>query len=230
MIEIITLYLKSEEFLLGTELFIRIIIAVLCGAFIGYERKNRGKGAGTRTHTIVAISQYGFADFFANYQDKGIDLKLDPSRVAAQIVSGIGFLGAGMIFIQKNVVTGLTTAAGIWATAGIGMAIGCGMYFLGITCTVIVVTIQLLMHKNPKLSQAIIESELKFTIEDDQKNVEFLVGMLEEFEISITYIGYTRKENNVMEITMTVQHPSHLNTTMLFERIYEEKWVMAAKV
>ncbi len=72
----------------------------------------------------------------------------DPSRMAAQIVSGVGFNGAGMIFVQKQTVTGLTTAAGIWATSGIGMAIGAGMYIIGIATTVVLIVAQMFMHSN----------------------------------------------------------------------------------
>lgn len=127
---------------------LRLIIASVCGACIGWERKNRSKEAGVRTHCIVAcgsalmmiISKYAFSD----------SESFDAARVAAQIVSGIGFLGAGMIFVHKNTITGLTTAAGVWATAGIGMALGAGMYELGIFATVIILIIQIVLHKNSK--------------------------------------------------------------------------------
>ena len=101
---------------------------------IGLDREYRAKEAGYRTHFLVSlgsalimiVSQYGFMEVV---KMEGIDL--DPSRVAAQVVSGIGFIGAGTIIFQKQIVRGLTTAAGIWATSGIGLAIGAGMYWLG---------------------------------------------------------------------------------------------------
>ena len=109
------------------EITIRLFVALLLGGLIGVERDYRSKDAGIRTHFLVAlgsalfcvVSQFGF----------GVDLK-DSSRVAAQVVSGIGFLGAGTIIFQKdkNVVRGLTTAAGLWVTAAIGLACGTGMY------------------------------------------------------------------------------------------------------
>ena len=128
----------------------RLIIAGLCGVLIGWERRHRSKEAGVRTHCIVAcasalmmlISKYGFFDLLDTAQFSGVEVKLDPSRMAQGIVTGIGFLGAGMIFINKNVVKGLTTAAGIWATSGIGMAVGAGMYFVGISMTVLLLCIQ----------------------------------------------------------------------------------------
>ena len=107
------------------DITLRLIVALVLGGCIGIERDYRSKDAGFRTHFLVAlgsalfciVSQYGF----------GFDLK-DSSRVAAQVVSGIGFLGAGTIIFQKNVVRGLTTAAGLWVTAAIGLACGTGMY------------------------------------------------------------------------------------------------------
>lgn len=132
---------------------LRMIIAGMCGVLIGLERKNRSKEAGVRTHCVVAcasalmmlISKYGFADMTIGADGvRGAD----GARIAAQVVSGIGFLGAGMIFVHKNTVTGLTTAAGIWATSGVGLAIGAGMYIVGIAASVIVILAQILLHKN----------------------------------------------------------------------------------
>lgn len=138
------------------EFFLRVLVACVCGAAIGYERSKRLKEAGIRTHVIVCcaaaltmiVSKYGFGDLVTGdgaglFGTKGTD----PSRLAAQIISGVSFLGAGIIFRNGNTVKGLTTAAGIWATAGIGLAIGAGMYLIGIFTTVVVAVIQILMHK-----------------------------------------------------------------------------------
>ena len=133
---------------------IRIAIAGVCGILIGIERKNRSKEAGLRTHFVVAcgaalimvISKYAFFDVIQAGAYGNIEVRLDPSRVASTIASGIGFLGAGMIYVHRHSVTGLTTAAGIWATSGVGMAIGAGMYTLGIGATLLIVIAQYLLH------------------------------------------------------------------------------------
>lgn len=122
------------------EFILRLFIAGILGAIIGLDREYRAKEAGYRTHFLVSlgsalimiVSQYGFEQVI---QENSVSL--DPSRVAAQVVSGIGFLGAGTIIIQKQFVRGLTTAAGIWATAGIGLAVGAGMYGIGAAATVL---------------------------------------------------------------------------------------------
>lgn len=138
------------------EYILRLVIAAFCGVLIGYERKNRSKVAGVRTHCVVAcasalmmiLSKYAYLDVTEMYSEL---MKIDPSRIASGVVSGIGFLGAGMIFIHKKTVTGLTTAAGIWATSGIGMAIGAGMYWIGGAATLIILLIQIVLHMTPRL-------------------------------------------------------------------------------
>ena len=125
------------------EFLMRIFCAALLGGLIGLEREYRAKEAGFRTHFLVAlgsavfmiVSSYGFTDALTN------DLqRWDLSRVAAQVVSGIGFIGAGTIIFRKseNMVSGLTTAAGLWVTAAIGLACGGGMYILAFGSTVMV--------------------------------------------------------------------------------------------
>ena len=114
-------------------LITRIVIAGLLGGIIGAEREFRAKIAGTRTHLLVAVG----AALMMIVSRYGFDGQGDPGRVAAQIVSGIGFIGAGAIMVNRKAVHGLTTAAGIWVAAGIGMAVASGMYAIGITTTFI---------------------------------------------------------------------------------------------
>lgn len=114
-------------------LITRIVVAGLLGGVIGAEREYRAKIAGTRTHLLVAVGS-ALMMIVSRY---GFDGQGDPSRVAAQIVSGIGFLGAGAIIVNRRAIHGLTTAAGIWVSAGIGMAVASGMYAIGVATTAI---------------------------------------------------------------------------------------------
>lgn len=122
----------------------RIVLATLCGCAIGYERTSRNKSAGIRTHAIIAlgssmfmiISKYAFFDVST----------ADGARVAAQIVSGIGFLGAGVIFVKDDLIQGLTTAAGMWTTSGIAACIGAGLIFIGVFATLFLVVLQKIFH------------------------------------------------------------------------------------
>lgn len=126
------------------EYILRILLAVALGCVVGLERQIRLKVAGIRTHAVVAagaclfmiISKYGFGDA----------TQFDASRVASQVVSGISFLGAGMILYKQQSVHGLTSAAAIWLTAAIGMAAGAGMYWVSLGATVLIIIVQLLLH------------------------------------------------------------------------------------
>ena len=112
----------------------RLALAGALGLLIGVEREYRAKTAGMRTHFLVAIG----SALFLVISRYGFDGNGDPGRVAAQIVSGIGFLGAGTIIVQRQVVHGLTTAAGLWVAAGIGMASAAGLYTVAVCGTVLV--------------------------------------------------------------------------------------------
>lgn len=124
------------------EFVLRLFVAAMLGGVIGLEREYRAKEAGFRTHFLVALgsglfmilSQFAFDDVLGHYEQ----VSLDPSRIASQVVTGIGFIGAGTIIFQKHVVRGLTTAAGLWVTSAIGMTAGAGMYVLSIATTVLV--------------------------------------------------------------------------------------------
>ncbi len=131
-------------FLEESRILLDLLLSVCLGFVIGFERKLRSKEAGIRTHTIVCVgstlmmvvSKYGFGS------------EADSARVAAQIVSGVGFLGAGMIVYKQHEVHGLTTAAGVWATAGVGMACGGQLYVIAIGATALLVIVQYIFHSN----------------------------------------------------------------------------------
>lgn len=163
------------------DITLRLLIAMLLGGVIGIEREYRSKEAGFRTHFLVAlgsalfciVSQYGF----------GFDLK-DSSRVAAQVVSGIGFLGAGTIIFQKNVVRGLTTAAGLWVTAAIGLACGSGMFAAAAIATaLIIVGLEVLILFIPHIGRTVVELSFSTTSEESIKQV---VNKLKKAGIRIT--------------------------------------------
>ena len=182
------------------EWFVRILIAAICGCCIGYERSSRNKGAGIRTHAILAlgsalmvlISKYGFCDF----------KNIDGSRLAAQIVSGVGFLGAGVIFVRHGTVSGLTTAAGMWATSGVGMCIGCGLYDLGIISTFLIVGLQTLFHRGffLRMTQNTIKVRLEVLYRKNLiYDIENLFSNISKYalENSRVYIDIIKKSNEV---------------------------------
>ena len=169
------------------EWLLRLVCSVAVGTLIGYERHVRSKDAGIRTHAIVAlasclmmlISQYAFPDAG----------KFDASRVAAGVVSGIGFLGAGLIFAHEGSIYGLTTAAGVWATSGIGMAFGAGMYALGTVCG-------LLMYIVENVYQKIFSFNPPYSL----INVSFKMdheGTISDINEVLLKLGYNHSENKI---------------------------------
>ncbi len=122
----------------------RLLVASLCGAFIGIERERHGRAAGLRTHLLVSlgaatimIMSLMIPELYSHANDSGSIIRSDPARIAAQVITGIGFLGAGAIIQTKRLIRGLTTAACLWMAAGIGMAAGMGMFFLAIAATIL---------------------------------------------------------------------------------------------
>lgn len=166
---------------ISTELdwLLRIVVAAVCGGIIGYERAIQRKSAGVRTNIVVAIasalfmivSKYGFSDLLNMH-----DIALDPSRIAAQIVTGISFIGAGTILVRKEQISGLTTAAGVWATAAIGMAIGAGMYFIGVLSTALLFIIQMVFHDDIIISK--ITPHIRFNIQIEAVNTPHILSRI----------------------------------------------------
>ncbi len=200
------------------EFFARILVAALCGVFIGYERNNRLKEAGIRTHLIVAlaaalimvVSKYGFGDVTTH---PGI--ALDPSRIAAQIVTGVGFLGAGMIFVRNQNISGLTTAAGVWATAGIGMAVGAGLYFLGIGVSLLIIAAQMMLHRNFAWLHFPMTEQISLEMDTVGDGVSSIREKLLSHEIHILSLKARHLDNGRMALDIFVKVPKEYNRTQL---------------
>lgn len=199
-------------------LIFRMLIAGLCGIAIGFERKNRAKEAGIRTHCIVAcasalmmiISKYGFGDLLDGTIYQLADVRLDPSRMAQGIVTGVGFLGAGIIFIQRGAIRGLTTAAGVWATSGIGMAIGSGMYIIGISGTALVLLAQLILHNKNLFMAAHKTKTLKvFGVTTASFQLE-TAEKLRPMQISITDVSISKNEDGSLDYSFFLDIPHSL--------------------
>lgn len=198
----------------------RIFFACVCGVVIGYERKNRAKEAGLRTHCIVAcasalmmvLSKYAFYDTEGFPGLRGAD----SSRIASQVVSGVGFLGAGMIFVQKNTIKGLTTAAGIWATSGIGMAIGSGMYIVGVSSTLIILLVQIILHKNTRFTQMPKNKVLKIYGVKKRGFQDGITNDLHSFGVLINDVTTNRKSDEEgIDFTFYIDVPAIVSEEML---------------
>ncbi|WP_312242799.1 MgtC/SapB family protein [Pantoea sp.] len=205
------------------DMLIRIAIAGILGGLIGLERQLHAKEAGLRTHILVAIgsamfmlvSKYGFADML----DKD-HISFDPSRIAAQVVSGMGFLGAGTIIIQKQIVKGLTTAAGLWVTASIGLVIGSGMYEIGIYGTVLALTV---LEVFRRLSHRLIGRHHTLVVTLKPKSVPALLLALQHENIRYGQItvAHRDEEKGTCEMSISVTVSRKKTLSELYEKLLE---------
>lgn len=217
--------LDPQHIMIQLEYFLRIVTACLLGLIIGHERKNRNKSAGIRTHAIVAmgaalimvVSKYGFKDI-PNY---------DAARVAAQVVSGVGFLGAGLIFVRNNLVSGLTTAAGVWATAGVGLALGSGMYEVGIASALLIIILQTIMHRVSYFAQVASCGTLKLTIAQKAGAVKTMEEFLEKQKVAVASMKITKNKKDEIKLELEVIYPPGFDKSAFLSSLAEESSIMA---
>ena len=216
---------EIEHMMLNMDFVIRLLVAGILGTIIGLDREYRAKEAGYRTHFLVSlgsalimiVSQYGFQEII-----KESSVTLDPSRVAAQVVSGIGFIGAGTIIFQKQIVRGPTTAAGIWATAGIGLAVGAGMYTIGIAATVLtLVGLELLSYlfksigmKSSMVSFSTPNKDILKQIADRFNSKDYLIV---SYEMETQHTG----ETEYYQVTMVIKSKRNNDEGHLLSLIQE---------
>lgn len=204
-----------------------LTLAFLMSAAIGIERDIRQKSAGARTHILVGmgsalftlVSAYGFSHLL------GGDVVLDPSRIAAQIVSGIGFIGAGVIFVRQNAVSGLTTAASIWVTAAVGMACGAGMPLIaGLTVVFYLLAVTLvttLMRRLPRNHRA---ERYIVRYADGRGILRQILGTASQFGYETRLVDTRRIEaagGFAVDATMTFTRTRRVGAEQLFEELQE---------
>lgn len=186
---------------------VRMVLAAFCGAMIGLERSRRQKDAGIRTHMIVAlgaalsmvVSKYGFLDV------AGIDgISADASRIASNVTTGVSFLGAGVIFVKDLSIKGLTTAAGIWTTAAVGLAIGAGMYTIGISATVLMIIFQVLLHGFFSGLENTV-NEFKVVIKENQNTIESFKKSLADINIKFESCKMKRNDDGTLKLDITIK-------------------------
>lgn len=208
------------------EIVLRLVVACACGGLIGLERSKRQKEAGLRTHIILAlgsalmmiVSKYGFTDIVLMYPD--LKIQADVSRVASNIITGVSFLGAGVIFVRGGSIKGLTTAAGIWATAGIGLAVGAGLYWIGVFSTLLLILIQIILHRFVPASEMMETSNISFTVSDYQM-LERVKEFIIEHKIIVLSIQTVKNPDETLRVTMTIKIAKNMSIEGLLSLVYE---------
>ena len=213
------LYGKNmDNFLFELRVLLDIILAAILGFSIGIERRLRSKEAGIRTHTIVCV---GSALLMA-VSKHAFDGAADSARVAAQIVSGVGFLGAGMIVYKRNEVYGLTTAAGVWATAGVGMACGGERYYIAAGATLILIGIQFLFHASIFRNKRTYSVNIEFIqTERENKIIKEIFGT-DRFN----HLVIKRKEDCIV-YSATLNTDKEFSSTRLNEIMAENAFILS---
>ena len=220
--------------LMDAECALRLVVACLCGALIGAERTKKYKGAGIRTHMIVAlgaalfviVSRYGFVDVVGK---EGV--QVDVARVASNVVTGVSFLGAGLINKHGDSINGLTTAAGIWVVAALGLAIGSGQYVLGIFGTFAILVVQWVFHHGiGRAYDSLVTSTVVVNMDDDVKSFQQFLEVMKRNGIRVQGNHIKRHKDMTLTYTLEVQMPRRLESEDLLAIVKECDFVKSIEM
>lgn len=204
----------------------RILLAIFFGFLIGSERRKRTQSVATRTLTVVAfgaslmmvISKYGYTDVPG----------FDAARMAAQVVGGIGFLGAGVIFVKNNLVNGLTSAAILWVTAGMGLALGAGMYIIGISAAILILLMQYVFFNVAYFNKEAYNGCVRLTIVQKPGAVEEMENFLLEQQVTVIGAKVQKVKKGEIKLEFDVIFPAGFKKSGLLSKLVEMEDVLAA--
>jgi len=212
-----------------TEIALRLALAAIFGGVIGIERERKDWAAGLRTHMMVSmgsalimlVSSFGFQDVM--HEDYA---ELDPSRVAAQIVSGIGFIGAGAIlFLKPATILGLTTASGLWTVAGIGMATGGGMYFAAGIATVFAVAILWAMQPIQRMVTSKLQMKSLTIVTKGKTDPKMIINkLLEDEDVDFSNFSISRTSKNLI-VQVVLQKPGDKKLIKIADAMHKESFI-----
>lgn len=233
------------------EVAIRLLFAIVVGGIIGYERAFKNRPAGFRTHILVCVG----ATIISIIQIETIErtkamimidpvlaqaLKADMGRMGSQVITGVGFLGAGTIIREKGLIKGLTTAASLWVVSCIGLAIGLGMYFISVMSTVgVFIALVILKKVEDRFIEHAYTVEFEIKYDEDRNFVKQMQTFFDNNNIKVKNIRFisekNQEQNNLEEMVdgktlYTVEVPRHKEYTEIVQQLYQYKNILAAKV
>lgn len=218
------------------ELLLRILVGTVLGGAIGYERDLHGRPAGLRTHAIVALASATFMVistrfmYFQHYAPADL-VAVDPSRIAASVVSGIGFLGAGAILRNGITIKGLTTAAGLWLVAAIGMAAGGGMYLESVFVTAIGLVALTLLRRFEDRGIQTVRRRLSLTIDPARTSLAAVIGALTKIGATVTQEDYERQvDEGRTRATCEVRLPTAVDDQALIRALEQDEAIRYVKI
>lgn len=204
-------------------ILVRVLIALLLSGLIGFERELKNHSAGFRTHILVGVgsclmmllSLYGFEAFIDKYDN----VRFDPARIPSYVISGIGFLGAGTIIVNGMTIRGLTTAASIWAVAGLGLVVGAGMYAPAVFTTLVILLSLVFLNNFEKLFTKGRSSNLIEIVAFPSLQVNNVVSIFESFNLSIKQVEIEKADPDLQNIFIKIDHEPNLDRMSLFYEI-----------
>ncbi len=232
--DVLSAFLESFKIGSVAPYVLALVTAVICGGAIGVERTLRQKEAGIRTHIIVAmgsalimvVSKYGFFDIVNMTGIEG-NINLDGARLAAQVVTGISFLGAGII-VYKGTVKGLTTAAGVWTTAGIGLAAGAGMYGIAVYATLIILIVQIVIHKILPVEN-MSTNAVTMKLIDNPEAVEAISAIFKKADYEILSSS-VEKKNDKLVCLFVIKAKNHINPNEISALFATNEYVISVSI
>ncbi|WP_067729166.1 MgtC/SapB family protein [Oceanobacillus damuensis] len=199
---------------------IRLFVALVLSGLIGFEREVNNHSAGFRTHILVGVgsslmmvlSLFGFTAFIEAYDN----VRFDPARIPSYVISGIGFLGAGTIIVYGGTVRGLTTAASIWAVAGIGLVVGVGMYSVAIVTTLLILISLIFLNRIENLFPKSKSSNFIEMVVEENFKIYQAVEIIEKYNLSVKNVEIFRVESNLRKIYIKTDVKENQNLVELF--------------
>lgn len=220
-----------------SEMFVRLLLAAIIGGTIGYEREIRGRDAGIRTHALVSLgaaiitlAQLKASEWVINFVVEHPEfiniLTSDITRVTAQIVSGIGFLGAGTIIVSRRSITGLTTAASIWAVAGLGISIGMGHYLLSLSGAIIILLVLSTVKALFKMNQ---DKNMEIQYSGGTKTIRQIEQVFEQKNIKVLSedhsASYSENDDSLYKVVYELHIPTDVQLKELMDVIGKNEFV-----
>ncbi|MBP2078952.1 MgtC/SapB family protein [Oceanobacillus polygoni] len=212
--------LLGEDFLL---IITRLLVALVLSGLIGFEREVNNHSAGFRTHILVGVgaclmmilSLFGFSTF----NEVNDNIRFDPARIPSYVISGIGFLGAGTIIVYGGTVRGLTTAASIWAVAGIGLVVGSGMYSVAIFTTLIILISLIFLNHIERIFPRSRTTTFIELVVDEKIQINQVVEIIENHHFPIRNVEIIRQESSLRKVYIKTSRKDKLSLITIFEEI-----------
>lgn len=204
-------------------IMIRVLIALVLSGLIGFERELKNHSAGFRTHILVGVgsclmmllSLYGFEEVI----NDSANIRFDPARIPSYVISGIGFLGAGTIMVNGMTIRGLTTAASIWAVAGLGLVVGIGMYPTAVFTTLVILLSLVFLNNFEKLFKRGVHSNLIEIVALPGLQINNIVSIFESFDLTIKKVEIERVDDDTRNIYIKIDENPGLDRVALFEEV-----------